>query len=128
MGVRPDPDGCARGGMAVRSINPGADGKFDGKPVYLGGYGIGGRPASAGRPATGILGDGAQVRAVSVSDGKRRVAIADMEEQGWFAATKDGPYGIVDIRKQVERATGGAVKAQQVIVQSDHSHSGADTI
>jgi hypothetical protein len=126
--LRADPSGCYRLGMATRSINPAADGKFEGQTVYLGGYGIGGPPASAGRPATGILGDGAQVRAVSVSDGKRRVAVADMEEQGWFAATKDGPYGIVDIRRQVEKATGGAVKAQQVIVQSDHSHSGADTI
>jgi hypothetical protein len=123
-----DPSGCYRVGMAARAINPGADGRFEGQPVYLGGYGFGGPPAQSGRPATGILGDGLHVRAVVVSDGRTHVAYADMEEQGWFAATKDGPYGIVDIRREVEQKTGGALKAEQVTVQSDHTHGGPDTI
>jgi hypothetical protein len=126
--LRADPAGCYRMGIAMRSINPGADGTFEGRPVYLGGYGIGGPPASEGRPATGILGDGVQVRAVAVSDGRRRVVVADMEVQGWFVAAKDGPYGIVDIRRRAEEATGGAVKADDVVVQSDHTHGGPDTI
>jgi hypothetical protein len=126
--LKPDPRDCYRMGIAVRSINPAADGTFEGAPVYLGGYGIGGPPVSEGRAATGILGDGIQVRAVALSDGGRQIVLADMEEQGWFAATKDGPYGIVDIRKRAEEATGGAVKAKDVIVQSNHTHSGPDTI
>jgi len=44
-------------GAARHSINPDPDGTFAGKPVYLGGYGIGGgSPVLAGRPATGVLG------------------------------------------------------------------------
>src|SRR4051812_9233335 len=81
-------------GIASRSINPGPDGKFDGEPVYLGGYGIGGgSPVLDGRPATGVLGDGVDVRAIVVGDGTHYVAIADAQLQGWFAATRDGPYG-----------------------------------
>ena len=44
------------------------DGTFAGKPVYLGGYGIGGStPISEGRAATGILGDGPSVRAFAAA-------------------------------------------------------------
>jgi hypothetical protein len=125
--LSPDASGCYRIGMASRSINPDADGSFAGKPVYLGGYGFGGPPVGD-RHATGILGEGVSVRAVAVSDGKSQVVFADMEEQGWFAATKDGPYGIVDIRHEVEQKTNGALKAEQVVVQSDHTHGGPDTI
>jgi hypothetical protein len=121
-----DPAGCYRMGLATRSINPGPDGKFAGQNVNLGGYGLGGPPGFPGRPATGILGDGAQVRAIVVSDGKTRFAIADMEVQGWFTATKDGPYGIVDMRKAIEARTGGALKAGAVVIQSDHTHGGPD--
>ena len=126
--LTPDPTGCYRIGIASRSINPNPDGNFDGQPVYLGGYGFGGPPAQEGRAASGILGDGLSTRAVVISDGKKHIAFADMEEQGWFAATKDGPYGIVDIRHEVEKQTGGAIKAEQVTVQSDHTHGGPDTI
>jgi hypothetical protein len=115
-----------RVGVAARSINPEPDGTFAGKPVYLGGYGIGSQPISEGRPATGILGDGLHVRAFAVSDGKNPFAIADIETQGWFAATRDGPYGLIDMRKEVERRTGGALDASQVVVQSDHTHGGPD--
>jgi hypothetical protein len=112
-------------GIATRSINPTAAEIAAGK-VYLGGYGFGSPPATDGRPATGVLGEGASVRAFAISDGAHAWAIADMEVQGWFVATKDGPYGIVDMRREVERRTGGELAAEQVIVQSDHSHSGPD--
>src|SRR3954454_17318029 len=116
-------------GVAARSINPDANGKFDGQPVYLGGYGVGGgSPVFAGRPATGVLRDGVQTRAIVIGDGKDAIAVADAELQGWFAATRDGAYGIQDVRNAVEKATGGALKASQVIVQSDHSHSGPDLL
>ncbi len=116
-------------GTASRSINPDPDGTFAGKPVYLGGYGIGGgSPVLAGRPATGILGDGISVRAFAVSDGQHPFAIADIETQGWFVAVKNGPYGLLDMRKQVEQRTGGALPAENVVIQSDHSHSGPDPL
>jgi hypothetical protein len=41
-------------------------------------------------------------------------------------AQKDAPYGLLDMRKAVERRTNGALKASDVVVQSDHSHSGPD--
>ncbi|MEA2403764.1 MAG: hypothetical protein QOE08_411 [Thermoleophilaceae bacterium] len=126
--LKADPRGCYRMGIASRSINPGADGKFAGQPVYLGGYGFGGPPLMSGRAASGLLGNGVSVRAVSISDGKKRLVVADIETQGWFAATKDGPYGLVDIRKEIARRSAGGVTADRVLVQSDHSHSGPDTI
>ena len=127
--AKPKPGSGYEVGIGTRSINPDADGTFAGKPVYLGGYGLGGgSPLFEGRAATGVLGPGVQVRAFAVSDGASSFAIADIEGQGWFAATKDGPYGLVDVRKEVERRTGGALRAEQVVVQSDHSHSGPDFI
>src|SRR3954452_5393416 len=114
-------------GLATRSINPNPDGTYAGAPVYLGGYGIGGgRPVFAGGGATGILRDGQDVRAMVLGDGKHALAIADVEAQGWFAETRDGPYGISDVRRAVEQATGGKLPASRVIVQSDHSHGGVD--
>jgi hypothetical protein len=116
-------------GAATRSINPDPDGTFAGKPVYLGGYGIGGgSPVFEGRPATGVLGDGVSVRAYAVSDGRKAFAIADIEAQGWFVATRNGPYGLLDMRKEVERRTGGSLPAESVVIQSDHSHSGPDAL
>jgi hypothetical protein len=126
--ARPHAKGAYEVGLASRSINPGADGTFAGKPVYLGGYGIASPPLATGRPATGILGDGVSVRAMVVGDGRHLLAIADAELQGWFAATKDGPYGIVDVRREVERRTNGALRASRVVVQSDHSHSAPDLL
>src|SRR5205823_168923 len=114
-------------GVASRSINPDPDGTFAGKPVYLGGYGIGGgSPVFKGRPATGILGDGISVRAIAVSDGVHPLAVADIETQGWFVANKDAPYGLVDTRKAVAERTGGRLPAEAVVIQSDHTHSGPD--
>lgn len=113
-------------GLASRSINPGADGRFDGQTVFLGGYGLGGPPFFKGRPATGILGRGADVRAIAIGDGAHAIAIADEQTQGWFAKLKDGPYGLQDMRAAVARATGGGLPAEGVVIQSDHSHSGVD--
>lgn len=119
-----------RVGVASRDINPSADGKFNGSEnVFLGGYGFGANPVTGSRPADGLLADGIHVRALAVTDANNRsFAIADIETQGWFTATKDGPLGIVDMRRAVAERTGGALKASEVVVQSDHSHSGPDTI
>src|SRR3954449_2142203 len=114
-------------GIAARSINPNPDGTFASAPVYLGGYGIGGgSPVFDGRPATGVLRDGVDVRAIVIGDGKTAFALADVQAQGWFAETKDGPYGIADVRRAVAQATGGKLDASRVIVQSDHTHGGPD--
>src|SRR3954467_13787045 len=95
-------------GIAARTIAVGADGKYDGQPVYLGGYGIPSPPVTEGRPAAGNLGAGPSVRAIAIGDGKHVMAVADAELQGWFASSKDGPYGISDVRKAVEKRTHGA--------------------
>jgi hypothetical protein len=116
-------------GAASRSINPDPDGTFAGKPVYLGGYGIGGgSPVFEGRPATGVLGEGLSVDAFAVSDRRTPFVIADVESQGWFVAVKNGPYGLLDMRREVERRTGGALPAENVVIQSNHSHSGPDPL
>ena len=116
-------------GLASRSIDPDPDGKWDGKNVYLGGYGIsGGQPGGLdqGRAADGILAGGPRVTAFALTDGKHPFAMATIEVQGWFVANKDAPYGLVDMRKEVARRTGGAIRADQVMIQSDHTHGGAD--
>jgi hypothetical protein len=112
-------------GIGSASIAVDPDGTFKGGPVYLGGFGLGGPPIGD-RHATGNLGVGPSVRAMFVGDGKNGFAIADIEAQGWFAATKDGPLGLTDMRKAVAAATKGALPADHVIIQSDHTHGGPD--
>jgi hypothetical protein len=119
-------------GIGAKSIAVNPDGSFGGGKVYLGGFGIGG-PTAAGpgiqdRHATGNLGVGPSVRAIVISDGRTNFAVADAEVQGWFAADKDGPLGIIDARRAVAAATGGAVTADHVVIQSDHTHGGPDLL
>jgi hypothetical protein len=45
-----------------------------------------------------------------------------------FAAYEDGPYGLHDIASAVEEQTGGALPADHILIASDHTHSGPDTI
>ncbi|HEX6712990.1 MAG TPA: hypothetical protein VF066_06380 [Thermoleophilaceae bacterium] len=137
-------------GMAARSVNLDANGTFASQPVYLGGYGLGNgrvgdrfmgvenpgpKPADNGlayddgRAATGNLADGIHVRAavISTGKGKQNLAVADIENQGCFAQNKQG-YGLITMRKQVEAATKGALPADHVYIQCDHSHGGPDLI
>jgi len=116
------------------------------KYVFLGGFGFGGGPVgqcpactsnpATGRPANGVLrsidptltnADGAHTRAFAATDGKTPLLLADMEVQGWFVADKNNKTGIIDMRNRVARDLAG-VSAQQVFIQSDHSHSGADAL
>ena len=114
-------------GTATRAINPTQD-EIAGNRVFLGGYGISGLPG-VGRSATGVLGEGASTRAFVISDGDGgELAVANIEVQGWFVATKDGPYGLVDMRHAIEKATGGELDAEEVVIQSDHSHGGMDAM
>ncbi|HEX7355335.1 MAG TPA: hypothetical protein VF288_10945 [Mycobacteriales bacterium] len=133
-------------GAAQRSINPTPQ-MLAGHDFYLGGYGVtDGKvagtvaiPGETGRLATGILGDGIHVRALAVSDGRHTLELAEIETQGYFAAYRAGPYGIEDIRKDAAAqisalaahrsgARGPALDAGSILVDSDHSHGGPDTV
>ena len=129
-------------GAAQRSINPTPQ-MLAGHDFYLGGYGISdGKaafgtvdvPGVDGRYATGILGDGVHVRALAVGDGTHAIEMAQIETQGYFAAYQTGPYGIEAIRRDAAaRIDAGAghrmsISAQQILVNSDHSHGGPDTV
>lgn len=119
-------------GLASRPINPEPNGRWHGQPVYLGGYGLGGPGlVSSGRPATGILAPyGQSVRAMIVGDGAHAMVIADIEAQGWFAQTKSG-RGLMTMRRRAAAALlalGAPVGAEQVLIQSDHSHGGIDPL
>jgi nucleoid-associated protein YgaU len=115
-------------GFAKASLDPTtaelASGNF-----HLGGYGI--LPT---RRAQGPLVDGdgtvesVDVRAMAVSDksGHNTLLLAALENQGTFAADKQGPYGIYDIRQKVAQDTG--VPVDMIVVNSDHSHAGPDLI
>src|SRR3954447_2585718 len=112
-------------GIGSRSIAVDPDGTFKGGAVYLGGFGLDGPPIGD-RHATGNLAAGPSVRAIAIGDGKNTFAVADIEAQGWFAATKDGPLGLTDMRKAVAKATDGKLPADHVVIQSDHTHGGPD--
>jgi hypothetical protein len=66
-------------------------------------------------------------RAVVFDDGKTAVAIADIETQGMFAAYEDGTYGLRDMAQQVAKDIPG-LPVQNIVIASDHTHHGPDTI
>jgi len=95
---------------------------------HLGGYGLG--PT---RVATGPLVDGSgavehiYARAVAVSNTHgQTLLLAAIENQGMFAAYKQGPFGLYDIRQQVSQDTG--VPIESIVIDTDHSHAGPDLI
>ena len=96
--------------------------------VHLGGFGLGPTRTSTG-PA--IDGDGtkesiyARALAISTKHGQT-LLLADLENQGTFAAYKEGPYGIWDIRQKVAQDL--HLDPADIVVNSDHSHSGPDLI
>ena len=68
-----------------------------------------------------------RARAIVVDDGKQAVAIADIETQGMFAAYEAGPYGLHDIAVSVAHDIPG-LPLDHIVVASDHTHHGPDTI
>lgn len=132
-------------GGAAASINP-TRAMLANKDFYLGGYGFGddkiaGKfqiPSTVGRYATGVLGDGAHSRAMMFSDRHNTIAFAQIETQGYFIEYKQGPFGLEDIRKDASAeiaaiaATEGSPapvpNPAQILVDSDHTHGGADTV
>jgi hypothetical protein len=132
-------------GGGVEDINPTPD-MLANHDFYLGGYGFSDfkagnavqLPSTSGRAADGVLGDGAHSRAFAVSDFSRTIVLAQIETQGYFAAYKVGPFGITEIRKDASAAIADLAaryhmrapvpSASQILVDSDHSHGGADTV
>jgi hypothetical protein len=107
---------------------------------------IAGKADLGPRYATGILGDGAHSRAFAVSDGKATIVLAQIETQGYFNAYKQGPFGLNEIRQDASAEIADLIAAtpvtktkgkpaltapaptpSQIVVDSDHSHGGADT-
>jgi hypothetical protein len=138
-------------GIGVKSLTDvlNSDGTYGGnhQKVYLGGFGIAGGDvtvagqdtgqstsfANKGRFATGILPYGSNTRAIAISDGTHTpFLIADIEVQGWFAATQQ-KQGIIDMRRAAAKAINAeaghqVVDPEHILVQSDHSHGGADAM
>jgi len=132
-------------GGGVADINPTPD-MLANHDFYLGGYGfsdfkVGNQvqiPSTEGRFADGVLGDGAHSRAFAVSDFTHTIVLAQIETQGYFAAYKVGPFGITEIRKDASALIASRAAAQhshspvpsasEILVDSDHSHGGADTV
>jgi len=134
-------------GGGVESINPTAA-MLKNNDFYLGGYGFGnGRVAGQQVPgvsdalgeryAIGILGDGVHSRSFAVSDSKHTIVLSQIETQGYFAAYKQGPFGITEMREDASAAIAklAASKkhpapvpaASEILVDSNHSHGGPDT-
>src|SRR3954452_8029624 len=114
-----------RVGASVRDITPtGA--------VNLGGFGLGDGSvvpdAIVGRGGFGAAKDERiAARAIVFDDGKKAIALADIETQGMFAAYEDGPYGLHDIAADVAKRLRG-LPADHILIAADHTHSGPDTI
>ena len=140
-------------GGATRSINPTGDMLADKGGFYLGGFGLGSGKAGGqvdlsqqdptgaieSHQATGILNNGAPgygvaVRAMAVGDGHHAIVLAQLDLQGYFSAYKQGPFGLIDIRRdaaqQIANEAHGRTdvpSAGAILVDSNHSHAGPDT-
>lgn len=114
-------------GFAKESVDP-SQAQIDTRQLHLGGYGI-----APTRASTGPLVDGdgtvehiyARAMAITNRSGQS-LLLAALENQGTFAAYKQGPYGLYDIRLQVSKDTG--VPVDSIVIDSDHSHAGPDLI
>jgi hypothetical protein len=100
---------------------------------HLGGYGLGPTRASTG-PV--VDGDGTvehiYARAMAISNRQgNTLLLAALENQGTFAADKQGPYGLYDMRVKVSedlRAKHIDVPVDMIVINADHSHAGPDLI
>jgi hypothetical protein len=100
--------------------------------VNLGGNGLGDGSvipqAAIGRGNTGeTKGEHIMARAMVISDGDESIAIADIETQGMFAAYKIPGVGLRDMAAQVA-AEIPELPVDNILIASDHTHSGPDTI
>ncbi len=123
-----------------------------GGTFFLGGYGLSSGnignnlipppatlPDVTSRAAAGLLGTndadghGVHSRALAIGDGMHVIEFAQIETQGYFNAYRQGPYGTEQIRADAAAAIvaahpGATITAQQILVNSDHSHGGPDTV
>lgn len=100
--------------------------------VNLGGFGLGDGSvvpqAVVGRGGRGqTTSERIRSRATVVDDGRTAIAIANIETQGYFAAYQDGPFGLQAMAAEVARAI-PALPVGNILIASDHTHSGPDTI
>lgn len=114
-------------GAAQEDISP-----PPGEVVNQGGFGLGDGSLLPGvvvsRGGQNVFqGEHIQARAMVVDDGDQAIAIADIETQGMFAAYEDGPWGLSDMRDKVARDI-PSLPASHILIASDHTHSGPDTI
>lgn len=94
----------------------------DNKGIWLGGYGLG----AAARKSNGVVDHRISARAMVVSNTTGdTLAFAINETQGMFAAYQQGPYGLDDARRQINKATG--IPMNHIVLGSDHSHASVDT-
>lgn len=68
-----------------------------------------------------------KARAVVFDDGRNAIAIATLETQGYFAAYRDGLKGLQDMAAAAAASSPG-LPADHILIASDHTHSGPDTI
>jgi hypothetical protein len=117
-------------GAAVRDITPDAmpcaayPGPCfpDNKGLWLGGYGLG----AAARQSNGVVDHRISARAMVISNAAGdTLAFCMNETQGMFAAYQQGPYGLDDARRQINKATG--LPMNHIVLGSDHSHASVDT-
>src|SRR3954447_24544375 len=108
-----------RVGFAKATVDPRPAEIASGK-LHLGGFGLGPTRASTG-PAVDSQGRPEHIyaRAMAVTNKQSQtLLLAALENQGTFAAYKQGPYGLTDIRNDVSKATG--VPAEMIVINSDH--------
>ena len=100
--------------------------------VNIGGFGVGDGTvipdALVGRGSTGeSRGERVRARAMVVDDGSTAIAITSLELTGHFAAYADGDVGLEDIGRAIAAAE-PRLPLENVLIASDHTHSGPDTL
>lgn len=110
-----------RVGAAKASIAP-----LPGVPVYAGGFGYSPPITTESDPARSPV----EVRAFTVANAEKTVAMAVVDAQAYFAAYQEGDqYGITAVReeaaRQITEKTGIPTTKADVIVQATHTHAGA---
>ena len=120
-------------GAATRSIVPTTILAPPDGTVNTGGNGLG----TGALIPNAIVGRGGQAKAtneviaaravVFEQPGGEAVAVANIETQGMFAAYEDGPWGLHDIAQTVAEQR-PELEAANILIASDHTHSGPDTI
>jgi hypothetical protein len=115
-----------RVGAAAYDISPDLAGLGT---INQGGFGLG-----DGHLLSAMVGRGGQnaartdrikARAVVFDDGKKAIAITTIETQGYFAAYRDGINGLADM---AAAAANPRMPAGNILIATDHTHGGPDTI